>query len=78
MNKKFWRPESDHGVVVSKHMVITIYVNDLLIMSKMNAELDALQDPLKAQFKMTDLGELSNDLGMLVDINSDKSEITLR
>lgn len=76
--KGFRRTESDHGVFVSEHMFIAIYVDDLLIMSKVNSELDALQDQLKARFKMTDLGEVSHYLGMQVDINSDKSEITLR
>lgn len=59
-------------------MFIAIYVDDLLIMSKVNAELYALQDQLKAQFKMKDLGDVSHYLGMQVDINSDKSEIALR
>ena len=75
--KRFRHIESDHDVFVSEHMFIAIYVDNLLVMSKINADLDSLQDRLKAQFKMTDLGYVSHYLGMQVDINSDKSEITL-
>ena len=58
-------------------MFIAIYFDDLLIMSKVKTDLDTLQDELKARFKMTDLRDVSYYLGMQVDINSDKSEITL-
>ena len=58
-------------------MFIAIYVDNLLIMSKVNAKLDALQDKLKAQFKITDLGDVSHYLNMQVDMNLDKSNITV-
>ena len=75
--KRFRRTESDHGVFVSEHMLISIYFDDLFITIKVNADLDALLNQLKARFKMTNLGDAFHYLGMQVDINSDKSEISL-
>ncbi len=74
----FKRTEADHGVFVSEDIFIAIYVDDLLIMSKDILKLDDLQQELKTRFRMTDFGEVSHYLGIEVDINREKSEITLR
>ncbi len=74
----FKRTEAGHGVFVSEDMFIAIHVDDLLIMSKDILKLDDLQRELKARFCMTDLGEVSHYLDIEVDINREKSEITLR
>ena len=75
--KRFWLTESDHGVFVSENMFLAICVDNLLIMSKINVDLDVLQNEIKAQFKMTGWGDVSHYLGIQVDINSDKSGIML-
>lgn len=45
-------------------MFIAIYIDNLLIINKVNVELDILQDQLKIQFKIIDLGDISYYLGM--------------
>lgn len=74
----FKRTESDHGVFVSGDMFIAIYVDDLFIFGKDTPKVQQLQYELKSRFRMTDLGEVSHYLGIEVDVNSDKSVITLQ
>lgn len=74
----FKRTNSDHGVFVLENMFIAIYVDDLLIFGKDNSKLQQLQHELKSRFQMIDLGEVSHYLGIEVDVNSEKSIITLR
>ena len=74
----FKRTYSDHGVYVSDDMFIAIYVDDLVIFEKDTSKLQQLQHELKFRFRMTDLGEVSHYLGIEVDVNIDKSVITLR
>lgn len=38
----FLQTKLDHGVFLSEYMFITIYVDDLLIISKVNVKLDEL------------------------------------
>ncbi len=75
--KGFWLTESDHGVFVSENMFLAICVDDMLIISKINVDLNVLQNQIKAQFKMRGWGDLSHYLGIQVDMNSDKSGIML-
>ncbi len=70
--------KADHGVFVSEDIFIAIYMDDLLMMSKDILKFDDLQRELKVRFCMTDLGEVFHYLGIEVDINREKSEITLR
>ena len=74
----FKRTESDHGVFVSRDMFIAIYVDDLLIFGKDTQILEQLQHDLKSRFKMTDLGEVSHYLGIEVDMNTDRTTVSLR
>ena len=59
-------------------MFIAIYVDDLLIFGKDTSKLQQLQHELKSRFRMTDLGEVSYYLGIEVNVNTEKSIITLR
>ncbi len=73
----FKRTNSDYRVFVSEDMYITIYVDDILIFGK-NASKIQLRHELKSLFCMTDLEEVFHYLGIEVDVNADKSAITLR
>ncbi|RYA45513.1 hypothetical protein DD606_24965 [Enterobacter cloacae complex sp. GF14B] len=53
--------ESDVGIVV-----ITIYVDDLIIVSDNAMEIDHVKGLLKQEFEMKDLGELRYFLGIEV------------
>ena len=60
----FERIELDHSVFVSKdcQLFLAIYVDDLLLFGFDEARLTKIQDQLSAQFKMTNLGEISHYL----------------
>ena len=47
-------------------MVITIYVDDLIIVGDSAMEIDHVKGPLKQEFEMKDLGELHYFLGIEV------------
>ncbi len=70
--------ESDHGVFVSQEWFIAVYGDDMLILSQNISQHKELQAVLKPRFCMTDLGEVSHYLGMAININLDKAEITIR
>lgn len=48
------------------HLAIGIYVNDLLITGEDEAEIEKVVNALKQRFKMKDLGQARNVLGMRV------------
>lgn len=58
-------------------MFIAIYIDNLLIINKVNVKLDMLQNQLKARFKMTNLEKVTHYFSMQVNINLEKSEIML-
>ncbi len=73
----FKRTESDHVVFVSKGILIAIYVEDILIFSKHDSQLKKLQKEPEIRFRMTDLGEVSHYLVIAMDVDEEKSKITL-
>ena len=62
---------------VSEDIFIAIYVDDLLIFGKNTPILVQLQHDLKSRFKMTDLGKISHYLEIEVDMNADKTTVSL-
>ncbi len=70
MNKLgFVRLELDHGIFISKdkQLFIAVYVDDLLLFGADISCLEDIQQKLRDQFKMTDLGDISHYLRMEVD-----------
>ena len=55
--------------------MIILYVDDLLVARSKREEVDSIKDEFKKQFKMKDLGEAKEFLGM--EISRDRSECTL-
>jgi len=68
------RLKSDQCIYVSKDgtLIIAIYVDDLLIISKDMDKINKVKDKLSSRFKMSDLGELSWYLGMRVTRTPDR------
>ena len=66
---RFVRLELDHGIFISKdkQLFIAVYVDDLLFFGANISRLEDIQQKLRDQFKMTDLGDISHYLGMEVD-----------
>jgi Reverse transcriptase (RNA-dependent DNA polymerase) len=68
--------DADASVFHKKGVIITIYVDDLLITGKDRKEIDALKKALNHRFKMSDLGLVNFYLGMT--ITRDRINRTLR
>ena len=69
------RLESDHCIYVGKSLIIAIYVDDILIISKNKRSLRQMKDKLKRRFKMTDLWSAKQYLG--IEIHRTKERISL-
>ena len=69
------RLESDHCIYVGKNLIVAIYVDDILILSKNRRSLRQLKAELKNRFKMKDLGPVKHYLG--IEVHRTKSWITL-
>ncbi len=61
--------ELNHGIFISKdkQLFIFVYVDDLLLFDADISHVEDIQQKLHDRFKMTDLGDISNYLGMEVD-----------
>lgn len=64
----FTRTEADHSIFVSlsKHLIIEVYVDDLLIAGENQKEINQLKKALTNRFKMTDLGPVTHYLGLRI------------
>ncbi len=51
---------------LSKHLIIGVYINDLLIMEESQKEINQLKKTLTSHFKMTDLEPVTNYLGLCI------------
>src|SRR6266487_1744312 len=69
------RLESDHCIYVGKDLIVAIYVDDILILSKNKRSLRQMKEELKSRFKMSDLGHAKHYLG--IEIHRTKEKICL-
>ena len=60
------RLESDHCIYVGKNLIIAIYVDDLLLISKSKRSLWQIKTELKNQFNMKDLKAAQHYLGIKI------------
>ena len=58
-------------------IIITVYVNDILIIDKNRAVIDLFKKSLSAYFKIKDLGEAVDYLGIKIKQNISDGTITL-
>jgi len=67
----FQRSEQDHTVYIHTifSVIILLYVDDLVITSPTSNEISWIQELLKAEFEMTDLGPLTSFLGLEIRRN---------
>jgi Reverse transcriptase (RNA-dependent DNA polymerase)/gag-polypeptide of LTR copia-type/Integrase core domain/GAG-pre-integrase domain/Zinc knuckle len=67
---KFTQAEADHCVYTliedGKHIVVIIYVDDLIVMATDKASIDQVRDQLKSEFDIKELGEMTYCLGIEV------------
>ncbi len=58
------RLESDHCIYIEKDLIIIIYVNNILILSKNKQSLQQMKEELKSQFKISDLEHIKHYLSI--------------
>lgn len=69
IGQKFMKCESEHGVYVKhisvdKLLILCLYVDDLLVTSPNEGDIEEFKQMMKREFEMTDLGRLSHFLGL--------------
>jgi hypothetical protein len=62
----FIRLYIDYGIFVKKELIITVNVNDLLVVGLDIKEIQYIKDTLNQRFKMIDLGPYSYYLGITI------------
>jgi hypothetical protein len=77
---EFKRIELNHEVFIffDTEIIVTVYVNDLLLFESDIKEIRRIQNELNSRFQMTDLRELSHYLEIKIIISSDRNVITLK
>ena len=77
----FVRSEHDYRLYILKErdeiIYLIIFVDDLLICCKNRQNLNFIKGLLKEKFKMKDLGKVSTYLGINVEYDEKKNEISL-
>jgi hypothetical protein len=68
---------ADHSVFANKErtLIVALYVNDLLLFSRIVGEIQLLKEALSSAFEMKDLGEAKYVLG--INIIRNRAEKTL-
>ena len=82
MGQKYTRSKYDHCVYLCKlkdeyYIYLLLYVDDMLIASKSQAEIDRLKAQLSKEFKMKDFGEAKKILGMEISRDRKRGELCL-
>jgi hypothetical protein len=62
---------------VGPEIIVTVYVNNILIIGKNKAIINLFKKSLSAHFKIKDLGEAVNYLGIKIKQNALNGTITL-
>ena len=60
------RLESDHCIYVEKDLIVIIYINDILILSKNKWSLQQMKEKLKSWFKMSNLEHIKHYLSIKI------------
>jgi len=77
MSLGFRRLDSDHSMFVRNGVIITVYVDDFLLVGKDKSAIQNVKQCLNDTFKMSDLGPVSYYLGMKVERNRAERTICL-
>ena len=77
-----FRPlKSDPCVYIHKNdtgfVILTLYMDDILFLSASKALFNKLKEKLMGQFKMTDVGNVSRILGIIITRDREKGAITI-
>lgn len=73
----FVKSEAESNLYIMPSLFLILYVDDILIFSHSLGKAKEIQDLLCAKYKMTDLGEVQEFLGLQVVRNRTKREVFL-
>ena len=62
----FTRSEEDYNLYISKHVILLLFVDDILLFSPKMDAISALKSFLNAKYQMSDLGPIQQYLGIQV------------
>ena len=74
-SSEFKQSEADPCIYIQDTTIVAVYVDDLIIATKTEGEMQLVKELLHSQFKMKDMGELHYYLG--ITIRQDKNEKTV-
>ena len=82
MGQKYTRSKYDHCVYLRKlrddsYIYLLLYVDDMLIASKSQVEIDKMKAQLSKEFEMKDLGETKKILGMEISRDRTRGKLCL-
>ena len=82
MGQKYIRSKYDHCVYLHRlhdgsYIYLLLYVDDMLIASKSQVEIDKMKAQLNKKFEMKDLGEAKKILGMEISRDKQRSKLWL-
>ena len=66
-SKGLVRSNEDSSLYISKDLIVLLFVDDILLFAKDKAKILEAKGWLKSEYKMTDLGELRQFLGMQIE-----------
>ena len=81
-DQKYKRSKYDHCVYLHKiqdgfYIYLLLYVDNMLIATKSQVEIDRLKAQLSKEFEMKDLGKAKKILGMQINRDSERGKIWL-
>jgi Reverse transcriptase (RNA-dependent DNA polymerase) len=62
----FTRSKEDYNLYISKHVLLLLFVDDILLFSPKMDAIQAIKDLLHSKYKMTDIGPVQQFLGIQV------------
>ena len=78
INNSMRRLDSDHSVFIGGHLIVAVYVDDLLIGGKDMDIINSFKEPLTRTFNMSNRGPVHHYLGMEVTCNRINRTLNLK
>ena len=74
---RFWHSELNHSIFLKNSIIITVYINDLLLIGSSKSAIQRVKNELNLAFNMTDLGLITYYLSMQIKQNCTECTIHL-
>ena len=74
---RFWCSKLNHSIFLKNSIIITVYVNNLLLIDSSKSVIQCIKNKLNLVFNMTDLGFITYYLNMQIEWNHTECTIHL-